>query len=290
MQLPKSEQLNIASLSRLFDNKAECYKLFWFQAILNHVCKGQQEIRFEELIDDMIANAWYMVTEYHLNLGPRDKLEEAVNYISSVTAMLPNVKQQEIRNWLQSSTDSAVTRYKRTLTLNVPFRLQAPENISIDHFVPWSYVAHDEFWNLHPTTRAINSSKSNHLPEWELYFPRFAGLEYLSYQMIWKYEAVRNEFKKCAREHLNNPEIEHRLYREGLGAEEFTQQLREVVYPIYLSAKTCGFSSWEYELGEHEQGVHEPGLRSVSGDLLCPVNGCAFPEDGETLFKVAERE
>ena len=94
----------------------------------------------------------------------------------------------------------------------------APENISIDHFVPWSYVAHDEFWNLHPTTRAINSSKSNHLPEWELYFPRFAGLEYLSYQMMWKYEAVRNEFKKCAREHLNNPEIEHRLYREGLGA------------------------------------------------------------------------
>ena len=76
MQLPKSEQLNIASLSRLFDNKAECYKLFWFQAILNHVCKGQQEIRFEELIDDMIANAWYMVTEYHLNLGPRDNLEK----------------------------------------------------------------------------------------------------------------------------------------------------------------------------------------------------------------------
>ena len=128
-----------------------------------------------------------------------------------------------------------------------------------------------------------------------MYFPRFAGLEYLSYQMIWKYEAVRNEFKKCAREHLNNPEIGRRLYREGLGAEEFTQKLREVVYPIYLSAKTCGFSSWEYEpgeheTGEHELGEHEPGLRPVSGDLLYPENGCAFPEDGETLFKVAERE
>ena len=54
---------------------------------------------------------------------------------------------------------------------------------------------------------------------------------------------------------------------------------------MYLSAKTCGFSSWEYEPGEHE-----PGLRQVSGDLLCPENGLAFPEDGETLFKVAERE
>ena len=30
MQLPKSEQLNIASLSRLFDNKAECYIFYHF--------------------------------------------------------------------------------------------------------------------------------------------------------------------------------------------------------------------------------------------------------------------
>ena len=33
------------------------------------------------------------------------------------------------------------------------------KNISIDHFVPWSYVAHDELWNLTPTTRSINSTK-----------------------------------------------------------------------------------------------------------------------------------
>ena len=80
MQLPKSEQLNIASLSHLFDNKAECYKLFWFQAILNHVCKGQQEIRFEELIDDMIANAWYM-DGVSSQPGPRErKLEKVKKY------------------------------------------------------------------------------------------------------------------------------------------------------------------------------------------------------------------
>ena len=100
-----------------------------------------------------------------------------------------------------------------------------------------------------------------------------------------------------------------------LGADAFSQVLREVVYPIYCSAKTCGFSCWEYEPGEHEPGVHETGehesgehetgehepgehetgeyetgLRPVSGDLLCPEGGRAFPEDGESLFKVAERE
>ena len=37
----------------------------------------------------------------------------------------------------------------------------ADKTISVDHFVPWQYVAHDELWNLHPTTKSINSSKNN---------------------------------------------------------------------------------------------------------------------------------
>ncbi|MBO7364092.1 MAG: HNH endonuclease, partial [Lachnospiraceae bacterium] len=85
-----------------------------------------------------------------------------------------------------------------------------------------------------------------HLPDWEIYFPRLAELEHHAYRMIWAYEAVQHEFRKCAREHLNNPEIEHRLYRQGLEADAFKEQLQSVIYPIYLSAKTCGFSSWAY--------------------------------------------
>lgn len=119
-------------------------------------------------------------------------------------------------------------------------------NISIDHFVPWSFVAHDEMWNLHPTTRAINSSKSNNLPDWSHYFPRFADLEYHSYQMIWTYDKVKKEFDKCAEAHLNTPEIGYRLYRQGLSKEVFVGQLSEVIYPVYQSAKNCGFKNWEY--------------------------------------------
>ena len=365
MKLPYAEDLNTGYLARLFDNTSECYKLFWFKAIVNAVCDGKQVLTYEELIDKMIADAWYMVTEYHLNLGPRDTLEKAVHYIASDTGMQPTVKKQQILDWLKECKDPAVIRFKRDLTLNVPFRLQAPflpgfrtetwncgskeliqrinqqerliyyfdvfagmntririvpewmdylkanqeilrgwvqynmilylqrrnpsvpgisdklyppqerklekvkkywkliaklspiheiygdtlltpQMISIDHFVPWSYVAHDEFWNLHPTTRSINSSKSNHLPDWEIYFPRFAEVEYQSYQMIWQNKQIQSEFKKCAKEHLNNPEIEHRLYRQGLDEALFTRQLEEVIRPVYLSAQTCGFSSWEY--------------------------------------------
>ena len=34
MQLPCSEELNIEYLGRLFDNTSECYKFFWFKAIV----------------------------------------------------------------------------------------------------------------------------------------------------------------------------------------------------------------------------------------------------------------
>ena len=75
MQLPYSEELNIENFSRLFDNTSECYKFFWFKAIVGKAVEGKQEITYEELVDEMIAEAWYMVTEYHLNMWPRDTLE-----------------------------------------------------------------------------------------------------------------------------------------------------------------------------------------------------------------------
>lgn len=365
MQLPYSDKLEIKYLNRLFDNTSECYKFFWFQAILTKVLAGQEEISYGELVDEMIADAWYMVTEYHLRLGPKDTLERLVHYISDISHLKSSEKKAVILDYLKECQDKEVMRRKRVLIHNVPYRLQAPflntlkgkewnvserelidrinqqerimylfaefdgmktkiliqpewiayfqenqeiikgwlryhmslylqrrnpnvpgiinklqapsargqlekvqkywkllltmgpvreiygmellkaQDMSIDHFVPWSYVTHDEFWNLHPTTSGINSSKSNYLPDWGIYFPRLCQLEYFSYQMMEK-EIVSHAFEECAREHLNSDEIRGRMYRRGQSAEEFSRALEEVVQPVYQSAKNCGFCSWIY--------------------------------------------
>ena len=39
------------------------------------------------------------------------------------------------------------------------------ETPSIDHLIPWSYIYHDDLWNLVCTHRSCNSSKSNRLVE-----------------------------------------------------------------------------------------------------------------------------
>lgn len=120
------------------------------------------------------------------------------------------------------------------------------KDISIDHFVPWSYVAHDEFWNLHPTTRSINSSKNNSLPNWNVYFPQLAKLEFTSYEMMWKYDVLHDEFEKCAKEHLNDSIIRRKIYQEGQDFTSFSHMLEEILQPVYQSAKNCGFRDWVY--------------------------------------------
>lgn len=365
MQLPYSSDLEIQYLSRLFDNTSECYKFFWFQAIITKVLEGKTYMTYEELVNEMIADAWYMVTEYHLNLGPKDTLEGLIHYLQEITGIKSSEKKEQIINYLNNCTDKEVVKRKRILTRNVPYRLQAPfmdnmkgsewnvsecaliekinqnqrlmyyfealsgmqttirfreewysyihknqqiikgwlqynmiryiqrrnpnvpgiadklyaphepklekvqkywkvllsiqpvyeiyghikltdKDISIDHFVPWSYVAHDEFWNLHPTTRSINSSKNNNLPNWDVYFPQLTRLEFLSYEMMWKYDIVHDEFEKCAKEHLNSDEIRRKIYREGQDFDQFCSALQEVVQPVYQSAKNCGFRDWIY--------------------------------------------
>lgn len=53
-----------------------------------------------------------------------------------------------------------------------------PRSISLDHFIPWSYVVHDKLWNIIPTTRSVNASKNDLLPSMELYFNDFCALQY----------------------------------------------------------------------------------------------------------------
>ncbi|MEA5417744.1 HNH endonuclease domain-containing protein [Spirulina sp. CCNP1310] len=52
------------------------------------------------------------------------------------------------------------------------------ESISLDHYLPWSFVAHDQPWNLIPTTRSVNSAKSNNLPASQ-YFEKFVRLQHI---------------------------------------------------------------------------------------------------------------
>lgn len=49
-----------------------------------------------------------------------------------------------------------------------------PADFDLDHFIPWSFVCHDQLWNLIPADPSINSSKCDRLPDLDTYLPSLA--------------------------------------------------------------------------------------------------------------------
>jgi hypothetical protein len=50
----------------------------------------------------------------------------------------------------------------------------------VEHFVPYSFVSHDQIWNLIPSDNSFNISKSNKLPPLDRYFDHFHQLQELA--------------------------------------------------------------------------------------------------------------
>ena len=360
--LPYSSKIDTVKLGKLFDNMSESYKIFWFQAIVNKAFAGKTLLTYDELINEMIADGWYMVSEYKLNLGPSDTLEKVIIEAFDVMDLKTSEKKDIILKTLDDTDNRELQKMKMTLTLNVPYRLQAPflqdvkgdtwhkkgltdiindhddllyyfENkdglnstirinndfaeyvkdnyailcgwirynlieylqrrnpsvpgivnkidpplvrklnavtnywkevmrhqtiqdiytekylnetpISIDHFVPWSYVAHDELWNLVPTTKSVNSSKSNHLANWDLYFQKLSDIQYQAYQIRHIDEHMEKTFQNCLNEYVNDMDVQRRLYKENQSELEFRNQLEDILRPVYISARNLGFTEWE---------------------------------------------
>lgn len=58
----------------------------------------------------------------------------------------------------------------------------ANSGYSLDHFIPWSYIAHDQLWNIIPTSRSVNSAKSDCLPDLKMYLEDFCAMQYNALQ------------------------------------------------------------------------------------------------------------
>ena len=97
---------------------------------------------------------------------------------------------------------------------------------------------------LFRSTRNINSSKSNNLPDWDMYFDRLCNSEYIAYQLSHQNDHIRSLFEECVKEHVNDVDIYNKLYIDGLTQNEFHNRLKEIVLPVYKAAHNLGFEEW----------------------------------------------
>lgn len=110
--------------------------------------------------------------------------------------------------------------------------------LSIDHFIPWSFVLHDEIWNLVPTFKNVNSAKSDKLLIYNDYIDSFCDVQYKAFTHICK-----NRMENVLEDYIEGLRLEdpYDYYRCGL-SQDFKNKLKLCISPLYQIAVNQGFA------------------------------------------------
>ena len=139
--------LDIRSFMLMLKDPSYCYKFYWLEAIVNLISEGAMETTFNDIIDEMICNAWYSVREFHIHLsglGPngevRDGLERAVLKLTKLSDLSSSASKVEIKNAIRQY-NAVLKQAKEQLTNMVPYRAMAGffASAGLDS-VPWDSV------------------------------------------------------------------------------------------------------------------------------------------------------
>jgi len=121
-------------------------------------------------------------------------------------------------------------------------------SMSIDYFIPWSFVMHDELWNLIPSFKNVNSMKSNRLPDLDWSFERYSELQYKGLQVA----SANKDFRKLLEDYLTiypSDMVMGGNTTINLTKDQFRSSLKDTIYPLHQIAYNQGFSIWNNQLG-----------------------------------------
>ena len=120
--------LDMEGFSRMMQSPSYCYKFYWLEAIVKLISENKMEASYNEIIDEMIANAWYSVLEFHVHLSGlwadgeiRDNLEKAVLKLYRLSRLPANASEIEIKNQIRKF-EQELHPEKMFLTQNVPYK------------------------------------------------------------------------------------------------------------------------------------------------------------------------
>lgn len=115
------------------------------------------------------------------------------------------------------------------------------KRFSLDHYLPWSFVAHDQLWNLVPTTPEVNSSKSNDLPPAD-FFEKFVGAQHIGLQVCHEKMTVR-DWNKTVETYIEDLGIH--TQDDLLDLEKLRNSYGNVIKPLLSLAQNQGFKLWQ---------------------------------------------
>lgn len=125
-------------------------------------------------------------------------------------------------------------------------RILDGEKFELDHFIPWSFTASNELFNLVPVEKEVNIKKSNHLPNWTIYFPGLVQMQSLLCRAVKEDYSVFALFEECRKDNLNEDWEQNELYNSYNNYKSIKTLLEKKIKPLWDTASMQGFQPWRY--------------------------------------------
>ena len=182
-----------------------------------------------------IINAWIMweLTRYIQRINPN---------IPAIPAKLDETAEPKT-NRQRLFWQTIIERQPNAFCIYTGERIDA-DNFALDHYIPWSFVAHDNMWNLVPVSVAGNAEKSDNLPSDNAYFNHFADMQHLAVSSLHKLPNQRR-WESIFEPYLTDLNVN--AFQTAVNQNTLHSALAGVIKPLLSIAQTRGFTpNWEF--------------------------------------------
>ncbi len=194
---------------------------------------------------------WMSYLQRHLHILRGFTYFELIRFLQKHNPHVPGLSEKLFRPH-NRNLSHATTFWSLYLQHNPDYRCPySSEEItlskfSLDHFVPWSYVAHDLLWNLLPVPKEVNSAKGNALPSLSLYFPALCARQYNAFKFLLENRIPKKERLLEDYATMYGQDLTGLLQ---ISQENFNIKLGETIRPLVQVATNIGFKAeWTYRI------------------------------------------
>lgn len=121
-------------------------------------------------------------------------------------------------------------------------QLLNPQDFALDHFIPWSFVSHNQIWNLIPVDQITNSIKSNAVPDLSHYLKFLVHMHYGFLQDL-KYVRIKPQSKSQEQAVKSFEFLGHSLKNlQSVSENELAEIYFKVMDPLAKQASFAGFA------------------------------------------------
>ena len=168
------------------------------------------------------------------------------NFLQVRNPNVPNIPNKLIKKEERNSLSAQRKFWNIAINAGLELRclytnkLLVEREYDLDHFIPWSFVSHDLLWNLMPADSSINSSKSNKLPDLNLYLPKLAE----THQAALRINLEKGKQDKLLEDYLSLGFTPQEIVQ--MNQERLLDCFSQTFTPMNQIALNMGFESWKY--------------------------------------------